>query len=80
MMQLEMEKKQKEIALLDSEIELNHARAKQASAIADKTNLDFVEQETGTAHQRDMAKQQSQAKGNQQLQVTKALTSPRKEG
>lgn len=77
--QLEVQKAMKEIEKLDSEIRLNDARAKKDSAAADKTNLDFVEQETGTSHAREMEKQQAQARGNQDLQVTKALTQP-KEG
>ena len=36
-------------------------------------NLDYVEQETGTAHERDMEKQRGQAQGNQDLEVTKAI-------
>lgn len=77
--QLEVQKAMKEIEKLDSEIRLNDARAKKDAATADKQNLDFVEQETGTAHAREMEKQQAQARGNQDLQVTKALTQP-KEG
>lgn len=77
--QLEVEKAQKEVEKLDSEIQLNHARAKKEAAVADQANLDFVEQETGTKHARDMQKQQAQARGNQDLQVTKALAQP-KEG
>jgi len=46
----------------------------------DKADLDYVEQETGTAHERDMQKQRAQSQGNQNLQVTKALTTPSKEG
>lgn len=38
----------------------------------DLTDLDFVEQETGTKHARDMDKQQAQAQGNMQLEVVKA--------
>jgi hypothetical protein len=34
---------------------------------ADKTNLDFVEQETGTAHAREIDKLEAQARGNQNL-------------
>lgn len=78
--QLELMEKQKTIEKLESEIALNVAKAAQAKAQADQTNLDFVEQETGTTHAREMEKQAGQARGNQALQITKALTTPKKEG
>lgn len=78
--QLELQKMQAEVAKLQSDIELNQARAKLAASQADKTDLDYVEQETGTTHEREMDKQQAQARGNQSLEVTKALTKARKEG
>jgi hypothetical protein len=37
-----------------------------------------VETETGTKHLRDIEKQRAQASGNQDLQITKALTAKRK--
>jgi hypothetical protein len=76
--ELALEKAKLEIEELKSQIELNRAKAKQAEATADKANLDYVEQETGTAHARDMAKQAGQARGNQDLAVTKALLDKRK--
>lgn len=78
MKQLELMEKQKIIEKLDSEIALNHAKAGEAQASTDKENLDFVEQETGTTHAREMEKQQAQARGNQDLQITKALATPQK--
>ncbi|UCR75499.1 portal protein [Alcaligenes phage vB_Af_QDWS595] len=80
LMQLEIEQKKAEIEKIRSEIEFNKARAAKELADADKANLDFVEQETGTKHARDMEKQKAQSEGNQNLQVTKALTTPMKEG
>lgn len=80
MKQLEMLKLQREIQKLESEVELNRARAGESQSNTDKKNLDFVEQETGTTHAREMEKQQAQARGNQDLQITKALTTPSKEG
>ncbi|WP_421991641.1 portal protein [Roseococcus sp.] len=79
MQRLEIEKARKEVELLDSEIALNMARAAESKAIKDKTNLDYVEQETGTSHERDMEKQRGQAEGNQALEVTKAMVKPLKE-
>ena len=78
--ELEIEKAELENQKIRSEIALNDAKAQQALAQKDKADLDYVEQETGTTHERDMQKQRAQSQGNQNLQVTKALTSPRKEG
>ena len=80
MQQLAMEKARKEVELLASEIALNNAKAEEALAKKDQTNLDYVEQETGTKHEREMQKQRAQSQGNQNLQVTKALTAAKKEG
>ena len=80
MKKLALDKARKEVELLDSEIALNNAKASEAMASKDLKNLDYVEQETGTKHERDMQKQRAQSQGNQNLQVTKALTTPQKEG
>uniref|UniRef100_A0AAU6W0K3 Portal protein n=1 Tax=Pseudomonas phage Arace01 TaxID=3138526 RepID=A0AAU6W0K3_9VIRU len=80
MQQLEIQKAELENQKIQSEIDLNAAKAEEARANKDQKNLDYVEQETGTAHARDMEKQKAQSQGNQNLQVTKALTTPRKEG
>lgn len=78
--ELEVLAAEKEIEKLQSEIDLNNAKAQEALANKDQKNLDFLEQETGTKHARAMEQQQGQAKGNQDLQITKALTMPKKEG
>jgi hypothetical protein len=78
MARLELLKLQKEIEEMDSVIALNNAKAAEAMSKKDKTDLDYVEQETGTAHEREMQKQRAQSQGNQNLQITKALTTPRK--
>jgi len=78
--QLEVQKAQMEIQKIQSEIDLNQAKAEEARANKDKKNLDFVEQETGTTHARTLEQQKAQSEGNQNLQITKALTQPRKEG
>lgn len=78
--ELELELKKKELEKLDSEIAYNQARARELGTKADKNDLDYVEQETGTKHARDLQKSQAQARGNQNLEVTKALTKPIKEG
>ena len=76
--ELEVLKLQKEIEKIQSEIDKNRAEAAKKMAEADKTNLDTVEQETGTKHERDMEKQKGQAEGNQNLEITKALVKSRK--
>lgn len=78
--QLEVEKAQLENEELRSKIKLNEAKTAEAMANKDQKDLDFVEQETGTKHAREMEKQKAQAQGNQDLQITKALTQPAKEG
>lgn len=78
--ELEIQKLEMEIAELQSKSLLNEAKAGEAEAKADKTNLDFVEQETGTKHERDLELVEGQAQGNKELAVTKALTTPTKEG
>lgn len=80
MQELEVELKEAEVAKIRSEVALNEAKAQRELAMKDKADLDYVEQETGTSHEREMAKQRAQSQGNQNLQVTKALTTPRKEG
>lgn len=77
---LAIEKAQLENEELKSKIRLNDAQAKRASSEGDLKNLDYLEQETGTKHAREMEKQKAQSQGNQNLQVTKALTTPGKEG
>lgn len=41
------------------------ARARKAAAEADAVDLNYVEQETGTKHARDVEKIRAQATGNQ---------------
>lgn len=80
MAELEIAIKEAELEKLQSEIELNRAKAQAESAKKDLLDLDYVEQDTGTKHERDMALQRAQSQGNQNLQVTKALATPLKEG
>lgn len=76
--ELEVLRTQKEIEKLQSEIDKNRAETQKKMVEADKINLDTVEQETGTKHERDMEKQKGQAEGNQNLEITKALVKGRK--
>lgn len=79
MKQLQLQAQQLENQKTQSEIELNQAKAAESAANKDLANLNFVEQETGTKHARDMEKQKGQAQGNQDLEVTKALLKPTKQ-
>lgn len=76
--ELEVLKLEMEIEKIRSEIDKNRAETIKKTAEADKVNLDVVEQETGTKHERDMEKQKGQAEGNQKLEVTKSLLKARK--
>lgn len=78
--QLQVQKAQMEVQVLQSQVYLNQAQAQSALAQAGLKNLEKVERETGTEHQRELDKQQAQARGNQHLAVTKALLEPTKEG
>lgn len=80
MQEAEVAYKEAQVEELRSQIALNQAKAEQARAQAEQVNLNAVEQATGTSHARDMERQQGQAQGNKELQITKALTQARKEG
>lgn len=76
--QLEVQKLQYEIEEIRARTQQLYADAQKKLAEADQKNLDTVEQETGTKHERDMEKQRGQSEGNQNLEVTKALLKSRK--
>ena len=73
LMELELEAKRQEVRKLQSEAALNEAKA-QAEMI--RANGEA----SGLNHARELEKQQAQARGNQELEVTKAITKPRKDG
>lgn len=75
---LELEKLRLEVKELESKIELNLAKARAELVSADQADLDFVEQESGVKHARDMEKHSAQAEANQDLEITKSLLKPRK--
>jgi hypothetical protein len=79
MQALELKAKQSEIDKNEAQADLYRAQANAAGTQADLNNLNYVEQETGTKHAREMEKQAGQAEGNQGLEVTKALLKPRKQ-
>jgi hypothetical protein len=76
--ELEIMKLEKEIEEIVARTAQLHADAQKKLSEADAKNLDVVEQETGTKHERDMEKQKGQSEGNQNLEITKALLAKRK--
>lgn len=71
--QLSIQKAQLEVEELLSKIELNKAKAKEINSSADMQDLDFVEQQNGTKHKRNIESQQAQGEANQALAVTKGI-------
>lgn len=65
---------------LRAEIAETQAKTEKLSAEADQVDLENELVGSGVAHKREMEKQSEQARGNQDLAITKALTSPKKEG
>ena len=55
-----------------AQAELDQAKAGHTQAQADKSSLDFIEQETGVTHLRDTQKIGTQAQGNIELERVKA--------
>lgn len=87
MKQLELQKAQLELAQVQQKIATDKAqeqyyysRARDTSNAADQKNLDYVEQETGTKHAREMEKQSAQAEANQNLEVTKGILAQQSAG
>lgn len=76
--ELEVLKLEKEIEEIVARTEQLKADAQKKLAEADAKNLEVVEQETGTKHEREMDRQKGQAEGNQNLEVTKALLKSQK--
>ena len=77
---LTLEKLRLEVEELKSKVELNRASARAKSSEADMKDLDYVEQETGTKHARDLQNTREQSRGNANLKIVDALTKPKKEG
>jgi hypothetical protein len=76
--ELQVEELQAKIDKLRSDAKLSSARAEVAETERDQNNLDFVEQESGTKHERNVETVEAQAEGNKELEVTKALLKPKK--
>lgn len=76
--QLEIAEKEMTIQKLQSDIAVNQAKVAEIQANAAQKQIDATEQVSGVSHARELQKQSEQARGNQNLQITKALASPRK--
>jgi hypothetical protein len=76
--ELQIAELEAKILKLNEEANLAKAKARQALSEADNMDLDFVEQETGTKHARDLEKMQAQSEGNKELEITKGILKPRK--
>jgi hypothetical protein len=78
LLQSQIQEIQAKIAEYQAQTQLEYAKiateqskAKQLSSLADKTDLDFVNDESGVAHQRAMETAQAQAQGNIALEQIK---------
>jgi len=71
--QVEIAIKQKELEEMESQIELNRAKARKEMAQAEQADLDFVEQETGTKHLRDVDRIKAQGESNQRAKITEGI-------
>lgn len=80
MKQLEVKKLELETLEIEAKISEIRAKTTKLEAEADKIDLDTEMAGAGILHAQDMEKQSEQARGNQDLAVTKALTTPLKEG
>ncbi len=78
--ELSIKKIELEISQIESEIALNQAKAAKATAEAQATAQEASDQASGVTHARDLEQSRAQSEGNQNLVVTKALATPRKEG
>ena len=74
------EMKQLEIEKIKSEIAYNNARSEKMMSDARAQDLDSEMTSSGYKHSQEMEKQKAQAQGNQDLQITKALTQAPKQG
>lgn len=77
---LEVAKIEEQISKIKSETARNYAQAEKFQSDADATDLETEMKGTGVSHAQEMEKQSEQARGNQDLALTKALVTPIKEG
>jgi hypothetical protein len=84
MQELEVAKVEAEIQRIRSQSELDRAKvqseiadARKANSEADMRDLDYVETETGTKHERQKDLQGAQAAANAELEITKRILNPK---
>ena len=77
---LEISQLELENAKIQAQIAELNAKAEKLIAEADSLDLATEQNASGVTHARNMEKQSEQARGNQDLQITKALTAKKKEG
>ena len=77
LLKAEIEKTKSEAIENLSGAEADSAKARNLEAGADKTDLEFVEQESGVTQERELQKGQAQAHGNMQLEAVKAALNPK---
>ena len=70
--QIQLESAKAELQLVTMKIETEKNKARQLGAEADRTNLEFVEEETGTNHARQLELLSKQAESNMYLSALKA--------
>lgn len=62
---------QTDVALKQAKTQTELAKAKATNAVADKTNLDYLEQANGINHERELEKQAQQNEANMRLEAMK---------
>jgi hypothetical protein len=77
---LEVALLEQEIAEVQAKTDLMRAQAKKAIADAGATELESTQDATGVSHKRGLQMAQAQAEGNQNYEITKALTAKKKDG
>lgn len=59
--------------------QLDNAKTRKTNSEADKVDLDFIQEETGTNHARALDQTKAQSQGNIELEAVKAMLNPPKE-
>lgn len=71
------EYKRAEAQMLPYKADTELAKQRNLNSVADKTDLDFVEQETGTKQERELQKHKAQAEANMELKVLDSVLNPK---
>lgn len=79
-LEAKVQKLQAEAIEAQSKAQLNQAAARTKTLEGDQKNLDYVEQETGTKHLRELDKLGQQAESNEKLAITKGILDQRPPG